>query len=94
MPLNNDPAGSRQACVYSKEEAKLYRCWQIGSHGAAVHFEYNKEGTEVWVSVWDRQGEIVIYDDHSLAELRRLRGGWVVTPTGKFNVYNTANDIY
>ena len=57
-------------------------------------FRSNKAGTEVWVSVWDREGEIVVYDDRTLTELKRLRGGWVVTPTGKFNVYNTANDIY
>jgi nitrite reductase (NO-forming)/hydroxylamine reductase len=94
MPLNNDPAGARQACVYSKRQGKLYRCWSVGERGAVVHFEYNRAGTQVWVSVWDREGEIVIYDDRTLTELKRLRGGWVFTPTGKFNVYNTANDIY
>jgi nitrite reductase (NO-forming)/hydroxylamine reductase len=59
-----------------------------------VHFEYNKEGTEVWVSGWDRKGQLVVYDDKTLDEVARLSGDWLVTPTGKFNVFNTAEDVY
>ncbi|MDH5590016.1 MAG: c-type cytochrome [Gemmatimonadota bacterium] len=94
MPLNNDPEGARQACVYSKSEGAVERCWSIGPRGAAVHFEYNRAGDEVWVSLWDKQGEVVVYDDKTLTEKTRITGDWVVTPTGKFNVYNTAHDIY
>jgi len=63
-----------------------------------VHFEYNRDGTEVWVSLWGdaskpgETGEIVIYDDATLEEKARIEN--LVTPTGKFNVYNTVNDIY
>ena len=35
-----------------------------------------------------------MYDDRTLTEVRRIRGEWLVTPTGKFNVYNTAHDVY
>ncbi len=94
MPLNNTPEVTRQTCVYSKARGEMERCWTIGPRGAAVHFEYNREGTEVWVSLWDRQGELVIYDDATLTEKTRITGDWLVTPTGKFNVYNTAHDIY
>ena len=94
MPLNNDPEGARQTCVYSKAKGEIEKCWQIGPRGAAVHFEYNKAGDEVWVSLWDKQGELVIYDDKTLTEKTRITGDWLVTPTGKFNVYNTARDIY
>lgn len=94
MPMNNDPEGTRKTCVYSKAKATLEKCWLIGDRGAAVHFEYNRAGTEVWVSLWDKKGELVIYDDRTLTEKRRITGDWLVTPTGKFNVYNTAHDIY
>ncbi|MDH4182745.1 MAG: nitrite reductase [Nitrospinota bacterium] len=57
-----------------------------------VHMEYNKDGTEVWVSVWAKEGEIVIFDDKTKKEKARIKG--LVTPTGKFNVYNTMKDIY
>jgi len=59
---------------------------------AALHIEFNKGGTEVWVSVWNRSdnknptGEIVIYDAKTLKEIKRIKG--LTTPTGKFNVYN------
>jgi len=76
----------------------VYKCWEVSSYGRAVHFEYNKAGTQVWVSVWGdaskpgEVGEIVIYDDATLAEAGRIPN--LITPTGKFNVYNTVNDIY
>jgi nitrite reductase (NO-forming) / hydroxylamine reductase len=59
---------------------------------AALHMEFNKGGTEVWVSVWNRSdnknptGEIVVYDAKTLKEIKRIKG--LTTPTGKFNVYN------
>jgi len=37
-------------------------------------------------------GEIVNYDDATLEDKARIPD--LVTPTGKFNVYNTVNDIY
>ncbi|MCB0078067.1 MAG: c-type cytochrome [Anaerolineales bacterium] len=99
MTLNPDPTTSRTICVIAKAEPdKVHQCWEASTYGRAVHFEYNKQGTQVWVSIWgeaDRPGEvgeIVIYDDATLEEVHRIPD--LVTPTGKFNVYNTVNDIY
>jgi nitrite reductase (NO-forming)/hydroxylamine reductase len=94
MPLNNDPDAARQACVYSKASGEVDRCWMVADHGAVVHFEYNMAGDEVWLSVWDREGELVIYDDKTLREKKRIKADWLTTPTGKFNVNNSAKDIY
>jgi len=93
-PLSNDPKSTRQVCAYSKKEGKIEKCWSVSERGRAVHFEYDKSGSEVWVSVWDKQGELIVYDDKTLEEKTRIKGDWLVTPTGKFNVYNTAHDIY
>ncbi|HEY4619872.1 MAG TPA: cytochrome D1 domain-containing protein [Nitrospirota bacterium] len=94
-PLNPDPEINRSICVYNiKAIEDKPKCWKVSDHGRAVHFEYNKEGDEVWVSVWDKTGEVVVYDDKTLKEKKRLKGDWLVTPTGHFNVYNTMNDIY
>jgi nitrite reductase (NO-forming) / hydroxylamine reductase len=92
--LSNDPDETRQICVYSQAEGKLERCWQASDRGRVTHFEYNRQGTEVWVSVWDREGELIVYDDATLEEITRIRGDWLVTPTGKFNVFNTSGDVY
>ncbi|MDH5638244.1 MAG: nitrite reductase [Nitrospinota bacterium] len=57
-----------------------------------VHMEYNKAGDEVWISIWGKKGEIVIFDDKTREIKKRIKG--LDTPTGKFNVYNTMHDIY
>jgi len=93
-PLSNVQEEAHQACVYSKESMQLETCFEVSDHGRVVHFEYNKAGDEVWVSVWDPDGELVIYDDATLTEKLRIAEPWLITPTGKFNVFNTANDIY
>lgn len=97
-PLNSDPKIQRSLCVVSKKEPEAKpKCWEASAEGRAVHLEYNKAGDEVWVSVWkrkDQQSEIVVYDDKTLKEKARLRDPRLVTPTGKFNVYNTMKDIY
>jgi len=92
--LSADKEGPKQLCVYSKKAMKIEKCFSPTDRGRVVHFEYNKSGDEVWVSVWDKQGEIIVYDDKTLKEKTRIKGDWLVTPTGKFNVYNTAHDVY
>jgi nitrite reductase (NO-forming)/hydroxylamine reductase len=97
--LNSDEKLQRTVCVIAKDDpSKTYKCWEAADYGRAVHFEYNMDGTQVWVSIWGtadqpgKTGEIVVYDDATLEELTRIKD--LVTPTGKFNVYNTVNDIY
>lgn len=99
MTLHPDPATSRTICVVAKENPEeVYKCWETATYGRAVHFEYNMQGTEVWVSIWGNAdipgevGEIVVYDDKTLEEVTRIPN--LVTPTGKFNVHNTIYDIY
>ena len=36
----------------------------------------------------------MIYDDKTMTEKARIKDERLVTPTGKFNVYNTRHDIY
>jgi nitrite reductase (NO-forming)/hydroxylamine reductase len=62
-----------------------------------VQPEYNKAGDEVWFSVWNgqkQQSALVIVDDKTRKLKHVIKDKRLVTPTGKFNVYNTQNDIY
>ena len=79
-------------CAISKATGTLDRCFKVATNGKAVHFEFNMNGSEVWVSDWDANGAVIVLDSTSLTEIRRFTG--LTTPTGKFNVYNTAHDIY
>lgn len=62
-----------------------------------VQPEYNKAGDEVWFSVWngkEQRSAIVIVDDKTLQLKKVIKDERIVTPTGKFNIYNTKHDIY
>jgi len=64
---------------------------------AAVHIEFNNDGSEVWTSVWNLKdskepnGEIIIFDAKTLEEKARVKG--LFAPTGKFNVHNRVNHV-
>ncbi|MBI5636350.1 MAG: c-type cytochrome [Nitrospinae bacterium] len=93
--LNSDAKATQTLCVLDKANIEgTPNCFQVTDHGRVVHQEYNKEGNEVWISVWDKgdKGEIVIYDDKTLKVKTKITG--LQTPTGKFNVYNSRNDLY
>ena len=62
-----------------------------------VQPEFNKEGTEVWFSVWGKasgESAIVVVDDKTLELKKVIKDKRLVTPTGKFNVFNTREDVY
>ncbi len=63
----------------------------------AVHQEFNENGDEVWISLWGGktdQSAIVIYDDKTLKLKKVITDPKMITPTGKFNVWNTQHDVY
>jgi len=62
-----------------------------------VQPEYNKAGDEVWFSVWsgkDQESAIVVLDDKTRKLKAVIKDKRLITPTGKFNVYNTVHDVY
>ncbi len=92
MALSDDPALARQVCAYDKASGTLDRCFEVADAGRAVHIEFDATGATFWVSVWDHHGEVAVFDAVTLEEIDRVAG--LDAPTGKFNVHNTAHDIY
>lgn len=94
-----EPVIQQSVQVIDKKTRKVVKTIRVTEEEgkAAVHMEFNKDGTEVWVSVWNRAdagnptGEIVVYDAKTLKEIKRIKG--LTTPTGKFNVYNRTNHV-
>ena len=92
-----EPEVQQSVQVFDKDTHEIVKTIRVTEEDgkAALHMEFNKGGTEVWVSVWNRKdnknptGEIVVYDAKTLEELYRIKG--LTTPTGKFNVYNRMN---
>lgn len=104
-PLNPDAALSQSVAVFDiahleKGFAVLPIAeWAGLGEGAKriVQPEYNAAGDEVWFSVWsakDKESAIVVVDDKTRTLKAVIKGPDIVTPTGKFNVYNTQHDIY
>jgi nitrite reductase (NO-forming)/hydroxylamine reductase len=94
-----EPAVQQTVVVLDKKTREIVKKIRVTKHtkAVAVHSEFNKDGTEVWVSVWARgagdraKGEIVVYDAETLEEKARITG--LETPTGKFNVYNRMHHV-
>ncbi len=94
-----EPEVQQSVVVFDKKSREIVKTIRVTEHpgAVAVHQEFNKDGTEVWVSVWARgkgdrsKGEIVIYDAKTLEEKARIKG--LETPTGKFNVYNRMHHV-
>jgi nitrite reductase (NO-forming)/hydroxylamine reductase len=94
-----EPEIQQSVQVIDKKTRKIIKTLRVTEEEgkAAVHIEFNADGSEVWVSVWNRAdagnptGEIVIYDSKTLKEIKRIKG--LTTPTGKFNVYNRTNHV-
>jgi nitrite reductase (NO-forming)/hydroxylamine reductase len=104
-PLNPDPAISQSVAVYDVDnleggyEVLPIAEWANLGPGPkrVVHPEFNKAGDEVWFSVWsglEEESAIVIVDDKTRELKHVIKDERLITPTGKFNVYNTVHDIY
>ncbi len=104
-PLNPDKSKSQSVAVFDiRNLDKGYQVlpiakWAGLGDGAkrVVQPEYNKAGDEVWFSVWsakDKQSALVVVDDKTLKLKKVIKDKRLITPTGKFNVYNTMHDIY
>jgi nitrite reductase (NO-forming)/hydroxylamine reductase len=70
----------------------------LGDDGARriVQPEYNKAGDEVWFSVWsakDKTSALVVVDDKTRKLKAVIKDPKLITPTGKFNVFNTQHDV-
>ncbi len=104
-PLNPDESISQSIAVFDIDDldggfTRLpIADWAELGEGPkrVVQPEYNKAGDEVWFSVWsgkEQESAIVVVNDKTRELAAVIKGPEVVTPTGKFNVYNTLNDIY
>jgi nitrite reductase (NO-forming)/hydroxylamine reductase len=77
--------------------AKEARLPETKSIRRVVQGEYNAAGDEIWFSIWTAKNEpgfIVVMDDKTRKVKKVLSDPRLVTPTGKFNVWNTQHDIY
>ncbi|NLF54210.1 MAG: nitrite reductase [Thauera phenolivorans] len=103
--LNPDEAISQSIAVYDIEnldkgfEVLPIAEWAGVGEGAkrVLQPEYNVAGDEVWFSIWsakNQESAIVIVDDKTRKLKHVIKHPKLITPTGKFNIYNTQHDVY
>ena len=107
-PLNPEAKISASIAVFNvadlKDDKPKFTTLPIGEWAdiregqpRVVQGEYNQAGDEVWFSVWnakDKVSAIVVVDDKTLKLKHVIKDPKLITPTGKFNVFNTRNDVY
>jgi nitrite reductase (NO-forming)/hydroxylamine reductase len=104
-PLNPDTTVSQSIAVFDInnldkgfEKLPIAEWARLGEGPKrVVQPEYNKAGDEVWFSVWNGKTEesaLVVVDDKTRKLKTVIKDEKLITPTGKFNVYNTVHDIY
>lgn len=104
-PLNPDESISQSVAVYDINNLEAgFEVLPIGEWAdlgegpkRIVQPEYNKAGDEVWFSVWsgkEQESAIVVVNDRTRELITVIKDPALITPTGKFNIYNTVNDVY
>ena len=107
-PLNPDAETSASIAVFKvselSQEEPEFTTLPIGEWAGiadgqprVVQGEFNQAGNEVWFSVWnakDKESAIVVVDDKTLELKHVIKDPRLITPTGKFNVFNTRKDVY
>lgn len=104
-PLNPDEGMSQSIAVFDiRHPDKGYKVIPIAEMAKlgkgpkrVVQPEYNKAGDEVWFSVWNganQESAIVVINDKTRKLKAVIKDRRLITPTGKFNLYNTQYDIY
>ena len=71
--------------VIDKETLEIVRTLKPAPGKTAAHVEFDRYGKYALVSLWEKDGAVIVYDAATLEEVKRLP---MVKPSGKYNVFN------
>ena len=74
--------------VIDKSTLEIVKTLAPVENKTAAHVEFTKDGKYVLLSIWDKDGAVIIYDANTLKEIKRLP---MKKPSGKYNVFNKIN---
>ena len=74
--------------VIDKSTLKIVKTLAPAPGKNAAHVEFTKDGKFVLLSVWDDDGELIVYNAKTLEIVTRMP---MKKPSGKYNVYNKIN---
>ncbi|WP_200822761.1 cytochrome D1 domain-containing protein [Jhaorihella thermophila] len=71
--------------VIDKDTLEIVRTLRPVPGATVAHAEFDRDGSHVFVSVWEDDGAVIVYDANTLEEVKRLP---MRKPSGKYNVWN------
>ncbi|MCW8901151.1 MAG: nitrite reductase [Gammaproteobacteria bacterium] len=71
--------------VIDKATLEIVKTLRPAPGKKSAHVEFTRNGKNALVSIWDKQGEVIIYDSVTLKEVKRMP---MNSPSAKYNVFN------
>jgi len=71
--------------IIDKQKLEIVKTLRPAPGKTAAHVEFTKDGQYALLSIWDKDGALVVYNAQTLEEVKRLA---MKKPSGKYNVYN------
>ncbi|WP_305245363.1 cytochrome D1 domain-containing protein [Polaromonas sp.] len=81
----NDPKNSDVIQIIDKKTLEIVKQLKPSPGKIAAHTEFTRDGKYAVVSIWEIDGELVIYDAVTLEVVKRIK---MKKPSGKYNVFN------
>ncbi|QEA40548.1 c-type cytochrome [Pistricoccus aurantiacus] len=76
---------SEKVHVIDKQSLEIVKTLAPAPGKTAAHVEFDRRGEKLLLSIWDRDGAVIVYDAKTLEELERIP---MDKPSGKYNVWN------
>ncbi len=74
--------------IIDKRTLEIVKTLRPAPGKTAAHVEFTRDGRYALLSIWEKDGALVVYDAASLEEVRRIP---MRKPSGKYNVFNKIN---
>ncbi|WP_273207839.1 nitrite reductase [Marinobacter subterrani] len=71
--------------VIDKQTLEIVKTLQPAPGKVAAHVEFDRYGEKLLLSIWDKDGAVIVYDADTLEEEKRIP---MNKPSGKYNVWN------
>ena len=81
----NDPKHNDIIQIIDKNKLEVVDQLRPSLGKIAAHTEFTRDGKYALVSIWDKDGALVVYDSKSLEEIKRIP---MNKPSGKYNIFN------
>lgn len=71
--------------VIDKRTLEVVKTLNPAPGKTSAHIEFTRDGRHALLSIWEMDGELIVYDANTLDEIKRLP---MSKPVGKYNVHN------